>query len=36
MNDFVQTLIKEEQKLNELLLKRLEEFKKPLLNKDDL
>jgi hypothetical protein len=28
MNNFVQTLIEEGRKLNELLLKRLEEFKK--------
>jgi hypothetical protein len=36
MNNFVQTLIEEGRKLNELLLKRLEEFKKPRLNNDDL
>jgi hypothetical protein len=36
MNNFVKTLIDEGRKLNELLLKRLEEFKKPRLNKDDL
>jgi hypothetical protein len=36
MNNFVRTLIKEGQKLNELLLERLEKFKKPKLNKDDL
>jgi hypothetical protein len=36
MNNFVQTLKEEGQKLNELLLKRLEEFKKSRLNNDDL
>ena len=36
MSNFVQTLIEEGKKLNELLLKRLEEFKKPRLNNDDL
>jgi hypothetical protein len=35
MNNFVQTLTEEGQKLNELLLKRLEEFKKPRPNNDD-
>jgi hypothetical protein len=35
MNSFVQTLIEEGQKLSELLLKRMEEFKKPRLSKDD-
>jgi hypothetical protein len=29
MNNFVQTRIEKGRKLNELLLKRLEEFKKP-------
>ncbi len=36
MNNFVQTLIEEGQKLNELLHKRLEEFKKLRLDKIDL
>ena len=36
MNNFVQAFIEEGRKLNELLLKRLEEFKKPRLNNDDL
>jgi hypothetical protein len=35
MNSFVQTLIEEGQKLNELHLKRMKEFKKPRLSKDD-
>ena len=36
MSNFVQTLIEEGKKLNELLLKRLEEFKKLRLNNNDL
>jgi hypothetical protein len=36
MNNFVKTLIEEGRKLNELLLKRLEEFKKPRLNKHNI
>ena len=36
MNNFIQTLTVQGQKLNELLLERLEEFKKPQLNNDDL
>lgn len=36
MSNFVQTLIEKVRKLNESLLKRLEEFKKPQLNNDDL
>jgi hypothetical protein len=36
MNNFIKTLIDEGRMLNDLLLKRLEEFKKPQLNKNDL
>jgi hypothetical protein len=36
INNFIKTLIEEGKKLNELLFKRLEEFKKPRLNNDDL
>ncbi len=36
INNFVQTLIEEGRKLNELFHIRLEKFKKPRLNKDDL
>jgi hypothetical protein len=36
MNNFVKTLIEKRRKLNELLLERLEKFKKPQLNKNDL
>ena len=36
MSNFIQTFEEEGRKLNELLLKRLEEFKKPQLNNDDL
>jgi hypothetical protein len=35
MNNFVQTLIEEGRMLNELLLKRLKEFKEPHLNRKD-
>jgi hypothetical protein len=35
MNDFVQTLKEEGQKLSEIVHKRLEEFKKPKLEKDE-
>ncbi len=36
MSNFVQTLIEEGRKLNELFFERLKEFNKPQLNKDDL
>ncbi len=35
MNNFIETIIEEGEKLNEILLERLEEYKKPKLNKED-